>query len=435
LKSFSKEVINVITLGCSKNVVDSEHLMKQLEGRFEVIFENYNDAADIVIINTCGFILDAKQESIDVILKFTELKAKGRLRKIIVMGCLSQLYKSELSAAIPEIDNIYGVNDFQKILNDLQTEQKDELLTQRVLTTPKHYAYLKIAEGCNRKCSFCAIPNIRGKNISRPVDVVLEEANWLVDKGVKELIIVAQDTTYYGMDLYKKRKLPTLLTELAKIKNLEWIRLHYSYPTGFPIEIIKLMNKYENICKYLDIPLQHIDSDILKSMKRGINEEQTKNLIKKIRSVVPDITLRSTFIAGYPGETRKQFEKLKDFIIETRFERLGVFAYSEEENTPAAKLNDSVSGKTKEKRVSEIMEIQQEISYEINREKIGKTYKTLIDRKENDYYIGRTEADSPEVDNEVLIPAKQNLVIGNFYQIKINKVNAFDIYGDVILKK
>lgn len=435
MKSFSKEVINVITLGCSKNVVDSEHLMKQLEGSFDVIFENYNDAADIVIINTCGFILDAKQESIDVILKFAELKAKGRLRKIIVMGCLSQLYKSELSAAIPEIDNIYGVNDFKKILNDLQTEQKDELLTQRVLTTPKHYAYLKIAEGCNRKCSFCAIPNIRGKNISRPVDVVLEEANWLVDKGVKELIIVAQDTTYYGMDLYKKRKLPTLLTELAKIKNLEWIRLHYSYPTGFPIEIIKLMNKYENICKYLDIPLQHIDSDILKSMKRGINEEQTKNLIKKIRSVVPDITLRSTFIAGYPGETRKQFEKLKDFIIETRFERLGVFAYSEEENTPAAKLNDSVSGKTKEKRVSEIMEIQQEISYEINREKIGKTYKTLIDRKENDYYIGRTEADSPEVDNEVLIPAKQNLVIGNFYQIKINKVNAFDIYGDVILKK
>lgn len=432
MKSGPKEVVNIITLGCSKNVVDSEHLMRQLLQNYNVIYEDYSNKADIVIINTCGFILDAKQESIDVILKFTELKAKGRLKKIFVMGCLSQLYKTELLKAIPEIDNIYGVNDFSSILCDLKIKFNDKLLTQRLLTTPKHYAYLKIAEGCNRKCSFCAIPNIRGKNVSRPLEIVIEEANWLAQQGVKELIVVAQDTTYYGIDLYKKRKISALLTELSKIKGFDWIRLHYTYPANFPLEVIKLMNKHENICKYIDIPLQHIDSNILKSMKRNTTENSTRELIKKIRSKVPGITLRTTFIVGYPGETRNQFEKLKEFIKESRFERLGVFAYSEEENTSAALLKDSVSKKTKEKRVSEIMEIQQQISLEINREKKGKIFKTIIDRREGEFYIGRTESDSPEVDNEVLIAVKKKLKIGNFYNVKINKADPFDLYGDVI---
>jgi len=406
--------------------------MRQLLEKYKVIYEDYTGKADFVIINTCGFILDAKQESIDTILKFCELKANGNLKKVFVMGCLSQLYKSELLKAIPEIDNIYGVNDLTSILKDLQLEFNNEIHTQRLLTTPKHYAYLKIAEGCNRKCSFCAIPNIRGKSITKPIEIILEEANWLAQQGVKELIVVAQDTTYYGMDLYKKRKISTLLSQLSKIKGIEWIRLHYAYPSGFPLEVLNLMNKHENICRYLDIPLQHIDIEILKSMKRNISEDQTRELIKKIRSKVPDITLRSTFIVGYPNETSNQFEKLKKFIIESRFERLGVFAYSEEENTTAALLNDNVSKKTKEKRVSEIMEIQQEISYEINNEKKGKTLKTIIDRKEGDFYIGRTEADSPEVDNEVLIPAKKKLKIGNFYSVKINKADPFDIFGEVI---
>lgn len=433
LKSISKqkETINIITLGCSKNVVDSEHLMRQLTEKYNVIFEDYSDNADIVIINTCGFILDAKQESIDTILKFTKLKAYGRAKMIFVMGCLSQLYKTELLNAIPEIDNIYGVNDFSSILNDLKVDYKSDLETQRLLTTPSHYAYLKISEGCNRRCSFCSIPNIRGKNKSRPMEVILEEANWIAQQGVKELIVVAQDTTYYGMDLYKKRKLSDLLSQLSDVEGIEWIRLHYTYPAGFPIEILKLMNRHEKICKYLDIPLQHIDSNILKSMKRNITEIRTRELIKNIRLIVPNITLRTTFIVGFPGETKSQFEKLKDFVLQSRFERLGVFAYSEEENTPASLLNDSVSKKTKEKRVAEIMELQQEISFEINQSKIGETYKTIIDKKEGDFYIGRTEADSPEVDNEVLIPYNSKLIIGNFYNVKITKADAFDLYGEV----
>ncbi len=418
-------------MGCSKNLVDSEQLMRQLNEKYEILHESDKDDADIVIINTCGFIADAKQESIDAILNYSESKKTGRHKRVYVMGCLSKRYKKELTEEMPEVDAFFGVNDISELLQTLDIDLKKELLGERMLTTPKHYAYLKIAEGCNRRCSFCAIPLIRGNNISKPIEDLVKEAEWLRDQGVKELILIAQDLTYYGMDLYKKRKLAELLEKLAQINGIEWIRLHYAYPASFPMDVLNVMAKYENICKYIDIPLQHINSDILASMKRNIDGSKTKELISKMRKIVPGIAIRTTLIVGYPGETYSQFEELKRFVAESKFERLGVFTYSPEENTSAYKLKDNVSAKTKEKRQSEIMELQQLISAELNMQKLGKTYKTIIDRKEGDYWIGRTEFDSPEVDTEVLISSEKNLVIGNFYQVTINNTEDYDLYGKV----
>ena len=420
-------------MGCSKNLVDSEQLMRQLNDKYEVIHESEKEDADIIIINTCGFIADAKQESIDTILNFSEAKKTGKIKKVYVMGCLSQRYKKELTAEMPEVDAFYGVNDLSALLQTLEVDLKKQLLGERMLTTPSHYAYLKISEGCNRNCSFCAIPLIRGKNISKPIEDLLAEAEWLVKQGVKEIILIAQDLTYYGMDLYKKRKLAELLEKLASIKGLEWIRLHYAYPAAFPMDVLHVMAKYDNICKYLDIPLQHINTDILTSMKRNIDTAKTKELVAKMRKLVPEISIRTTLIVGYPGETFAQFEELKRFVAESKFERLGVFTYSPEENTTAYLLKDNVSAKTKEKRLAEIMELQQLISAEINTAKIGKVYKTIIDREEGDYWIGRTEFDSPEVDNEVLILKKGNkLKKGNFYSVKITNAEDYDLLGEVV---
>ncbi|NVN96464.1 MAG: 30S ribosomal protein S12 methylthiotransferase RimO [Bacteroidetes bacterium] len=431
MKTKPKQKINIITMGCSKNLVDSEQLMRQLKDNYDVVHESEKEDADIIIINTCGFIADAKQESIDTILNFSEAKKTGKIKKVYVMGCLSQRYKKELSEEMPEVDAFYGVNDLTDLLKTLEIDLKTQLLGERMLTTPKHYAYLKIAEGCNRNCSFCAIPLIRGKNISKPMEDLLAEAEWLVKQGVKELILIAQDLTYYGMDLYKKRKLADLLEKLAAIKGLEWIRLHYTYPASFPMEVLKVMAKHDNICKYLDIPLQHINSNILASMKRNIDGNKTRELVVKMRAKVPEISIRTTLIVGYPGETYAQFEELKRFVAEAKFERLGVFTYSPEENTSAYKLKDSISAKTKEKRRSEIMELQQLISADINNAKIGKVFKTIIDRKEGDYWIGRTEFDSPEVDNEVLITSDKKLSIGYFYQVKITNAEDYDLYGEI----
>ncbi len=420
-------------MGCSKNLVDSEQLMRQLNDKYEVIHESEKEDADIIIINTCGFIADAKQESIDTILNFSEAKKTGKIKKVYVMGCLSQRYKKELTAEMPEVDAFYGVNDLSALLQTLKVDLKKQLLGERMLTTPAHYAYLKISEGCNRNCSFCAIPLIRGKNISKPIEDLLAEAEWLVKQGVKEIILIAQDLTYYGMDLYKKRKLAELLEKLAAIKGLEWIRLHYAYPAAFPMDVLHVMAKYENICKYIDIPLQHINSEVLASMKRNIDTAKTKELVNKMRKLVPGISIRTTLIVGYPGESFAKFEDLKRFVAESKFERLGAFTYSPEENTTAYKLKDNVSAKTKEKRLAEIMELQQMISAEINAAKIGKKYKTMIDRSEGDYWVGRTEFDSPEVDNEVLILKKGNkLKIGNFYSIKITLAEDYDLLGEVV---
>ncbi len=421
-------------MGCSKNIVDSEQLMRQLNDKYDVSHESETDDADIVIINTCGFIADAKQESIDTILNFSDSKQKGKNKKVYVMGCLSQRYKEELKKEMPEVDAFFGVNDISDLLKTLDVDFKKELLGERMLTTPKHYAYLKISEGCNRRCSFCAIPLIRGNNISKPIEDLIKEAEWMVSQGVKELILIAQDLTYYGMDIYKKRKLAELLEKLALIKGVEWIRLHYAYPAAFPMDVLKVMAKYDNICKYLDIPLQHINTDILASMKRNIDASKTKEIVLKIRKLIPTISIRTTFIVGYPGETFSQFEELKKFIAVSKFERLGVFTYSPEENTSAFKLKDNVSAKTKEKRFSEIMEMQQLISAELNTAKIGKIYKTIIDRKEGNYWIGRTEFDSPEVDNEVLITSKtKEVIIGNFYQVKITSSEDYDLYGEIVV--
>ncbi len=432
MKTKSKKKLNVVTLGCSKNIVDSESLMRQLKNEYEVTHESTVDDAEIVIINTCGFISDAKQESIDTILSYANAKKEGKIKKVYVMGCLSQRYKEELSKEIPEVDAYFGVNDFAPILNELGIDYKKELIGERLLTTPKHFAYLKIAEGCNRRCSFCAIPLIRGNNISRTIESLVEEAEWLVSNGTKEIILIAQDLTYYGMDIYKKRMLAELLEKLATIKGLEWIRLHYAYPAAFPMKVIDVMKKHPNICKYLDIPLQHISDDILKSMKRNITGAQTRDLIKKIRAKVPDIAIRTTLITGYPGETVKEFNDLKKFIIESKFERLGVFAYSPEENTSAYKLKDSIPQKTKQLRFEELMALQQGISAEINQAKVGNIYKVIIDRREGDHWIGRTEFDSPEVDNEVLISiTNKGIKQGNFYNIKITKAEDYDLYGEV----
>ncbi|RZK50374.1 MAG: 30S ribosomal protein S12 methylthiotransferase RimO [Pedobacter sp.] len=427
--------INVITLGCSKNTYDSEVLMGQLRGnQLLVEHEPANMGKDdIVVINTCGFIDNAKQESIDTILQYSELKEQGKIGKVIVTGCLSERYTPELSAEISNVDAYFGTNDLPQMLQTLGANYKHELIGERLLTTPSHFAYFKIAEGCNRPCSFCAIPLMRGQHVSRTIDDLVVEARYLASQGTKELILIAQDLTYYGIDIYGKRKLDELLNRLADVEGIEWIRLQYAYPSGFPMEILDVMNARPNICNYLDMPLQHISDNMLKSMRRGITKQKTIDLVNQIRDKVPNIALRTTLICGYPGETQDDFEQMLAWVEDTKFDRLGCFTYSHEEKTHAYDLIDNISAEEKQERVDTIMEVQQGISFDINQEKVGHTFKVLIDRKEADYFIGRTEFDSPEVDNEVLIPAtSQYASIGNFVQVKIDRAEDFDLYGSIV---
>ena len=437
----SKEVskvkprVNVITLGCSKNIHDSEVLMGQLRGnQMDVVHEAQKlNKDDIIVINTCGFIDNAKQESIDTILQYSELKDQGKVGKVIVTGCLSERYKPELEAEIKNVDSFFGTNDLQNLLSSIGADYKHELVGERLLTTPSHFSYFKIAEGCNRPCSFCAIPLMRGKHVSKPIDDLVKEAKYLAKNGTKELILIAQDLTYYGLDLYSKRNLADLLRNLSDVDGIEWIRLQYAYPSGFPMDILDVMNERSNICNYLDMPLQHISDNMLSSMRRGITRQKTIDLVNSIRDKVPEIALRTTLICGYPGETEKDFEEMKEWVSESRFDRLGCFTYSHEEKTHAHLLNDDVPEEVKQQRVEEIMNIQQEISFDINQDKVGKHFKVLIDKKEGNYMTGRTEFDSPEVDNEVLIDARISYATpGTFVQVKIDRAEDFDLYGQIV---
>lgn len=430
-----KPRVNVITLGCSKNVYDSEVLMGQLKGNmFDVVHEaDKVGKDDIIVINTCGFIDNAKQESIDTILQYSELKEQGKVGKVVVTGCLSERYKPELEVELSNVDAFFGTNDLQNILTNLGADYKYELIGERLLTTPSHFAYFKISEGCNRPCSFCAIPLMRGKHVSKPIDELVKEAKGLVRNGTKEIVVIAQDLTYYGLDLYGKRNLDELLKHLSDVDGLEWIRLQYAYPSGFPMEVLDVMNERENICNYLDMPLQHISNNMLKSMRRGIDKQKTIDLVDAIRNKVPDIALRTTLICGYPGETEQDFQEMKEWVEETRFDRLGCFTYSHEEKTHAHSLEDDVPEEVKEQRVEEIMDVQQSISFDKNQLKVGKTFKVLIDKKEGDYFVGRTEFDSPEVDNEVLLHASTNYAtIGGFVNVKVDRAEDFDLYGQIV---
>ena len=430
-----KPRVNVITLGCSKNIHDSEVLMGQLRGnQMDVIHEAETlHQDDIIVINTCGFIDNAKQESIDTILQYSELKDQGKISKLIVTGCLSERYKPELEAEIKNVDSYFGTNDLQQLLSSVGADYKHELLGERLLTTPSHFAYFKIAEGCNRPCSFCAIPLMRGKHVSKSIEDLVKEAKFLAKNGTKELILIAQDLTYYGLDLYSKRNLADLLRNLSDVDGIEWIRLQYAYPSGFPMDILEVMNERSNICNYLDMPLQHISDSMLSSMRRGITRQKTIDLVNSIRDKVPDIALRTTLICGYPGETEKDFEEMRDWVTETRFDRLGCFTYSHEEKTHAYELIDDVPEEVKQERVETIMGIQQEISFDINQDKVGRTYKVLIDKKEGNYLTGRTEYDSPEVDNEVLIDTRISYATpGSFVQVKIDRAEDFDLYGQIV---
>ncbi len=429
--------VNIITLGCSKNTVDSENLAGHLrKAGCELYFDRTRNDCDLTIVNTCGFIGDAKEESINTLLEQVEIKQHGRkARRLVAVGCLIQRYQKELAAEIPEIDAFFGVHEWEQIVAYVVAFRQQTvaapfcLQAERIQSTPRHYAYLKIAEGCNRRCSYCAIPLIRGAFVSRPLDELVKEAKQLVQQGVQELILIAQDTTYYGVDLYGRRMLGTLLQRLAQESGAAWIRLHYTYPTDFPVDAIQAIRDHKNICNYIDIPLQHINSRILGSMQRGIDREETLALIEHFRRELPDVSIRTTFIAGYPGETVEEFEELKQFVQEARFDRMGVFAYSPEEDTPAYQLADDVDEEEKERRVSELMAIQEQISLEKNEARIGKTFPVLIDRKEGDYYIGRTEYDSPEVDDEVLIPATRTLKIGTFHPVTITEAMENDLLG------
>ena len=425
--------VNIVTLGCAKNTVDSENLAGHLvKSGYKVTFDSSGRDADIVIINTCGFIGDAKEESIDTILQYVDAnEGKRKKQEIIVCGCLAERYRKELQEEISEVTHFFGVHEWDKILAMLSSSMENALYDKRIQSTPKHYAYLKIAEGCDRSCSYCAIPLIRGKHISRPLESIVEEAKQLVKDGVKELIVISQDTTYYGVDLYGERMLGTLLERLASESGAEWIRLHYTFPTGFPEDVLDVMAKHKNICKYIDIPLQHIDTGILQSMKRGIDREETLALIQKIRNILPEAALRTTLITGYPNETEAAFEALKVFVKESRFDRMGVFTYSPEEQTPAFPLGDTIPEELKIQRMEELMSIQQQISMEINESRVGKTYKVLVDRREGDFWIGRTEFDSPEIDNEIILQEKE-LKAGSFYTVKILRNEEFDLYGEVV---
>jgi len=433
-KTLKKNKVNVVTLGCSKNIFDSEVLMGQLKAnKFEVEHESTESDAGIVIINTCGFIDNAKQESIDTILQIVDAKEQGLVEKVMVTGCLSERYKDELQLEIPEVDAWFGTRDLPRLLKTLKADYKHELVGERILTTPHHYAYLKISEGCDRPCSFCAIPLMRGKHISTPIEDLVTQARNLAKAGTRELMIIAQDSTYYGLDLYGKRNLGELLQRLSDVDGIDWIRLHYAFPSGFPMDVLKVMRENPKVCNYLDMPLQHITDNMLKSMKRGTTKQKTIDLVNSIRDEVPGITLRTTLIAGYPGETEQDHEEMLEWIENTRFDRLGIFTYSHEENTGAYKLQDDVPAEDKQRRASAVMELQQGISFDINQTKVGQEFKVLFDRKEGDYFIGRTEGDSPEVDNEVLVSAKSDYVrIGDFAQVKIDKAEEFDLYGTVV---
>ena len=431
----SKPRVNVVTLGCSKNIYDSEILMGQLKGNhFDVVHEaDKVGSDDIIVINTCGFIDNAKQESIDTILQYSDLKERGKIGKLIVTGCLSERYKPELEAEIKNVDAYFGTNDLHNLLRSVGADYKHELIGERLLTTPTHFAYFKIAEGCNRPCSFCAIPLMRGKHLSQPIEKLVKDAEKLARNGTKELILIAQDLTYYGLDLYGKRNLDELLRRLSDVQGIDWIRLQYAYPSGFPKEILDVMNERANICKYLDMPLQHISDAMLKSMRRGITKQKTIDLVNAIRDKVPGIAMRTTLITGYPGETGQDFEGMLEWVEETRFDRLGCFTYSHEEKTHAFALVDDVPEAVKQERADAIMELQQGISFEKNQEKIGHTYKVLIDKKDGGYFVGRTEFDSPEVDNEVLIDAKKDYAtIGSFVNVKIDSAEDFDLYGHIV---
>jgi ribosomal protein S12 methylthiotransferase len=434
-QKITKPRVNVVTLGCSKNIYDSEILMGQLKGnQFDVVHEaDKVGENDIIVINTCGFIDNAKQESIDTILQYSELKEQGKVGKVIVTGCLSERYKPELEAEITNVDAYFGTNDLQNLLASVGANYKHELIGERLLTTPSHFAYFKIAEGCNRPCSFCAIPLMRGKHLSAPIDQLVEDAKKLAKNGTKELILIAQDLTYYGLDLYGKRNLDELLRRLSDVNGIDWIRLQYAYPSGFPMEILDVMNERENICKYLDMPLQHITDNMLKSMRRGITKQKTIDIVNEIRDKVPGIAMRTTLITGYPGETQQDFEEMAQWVEDTKFDRLGCFTYSHEEKTHAHSLVDDVPEEVKQERADAIMEIQQGISFDKNQEKIGNTYKVLIDKKDGGYFVGRTEFDSPEVDNEVLIDASVDYAtVGSFVNVQIDSAEDFDLYGRIV---
>jgi ribosomal protein S12 methylthiotransferase len=433
-KTLRKNKVNVVTLGCSKNIFDSEVLMGQLKANnFEVEHESRQEDASIVIINTCGFIDNAKQESIDTILQFVDAKEKGFVEKVYVTGCLSERYKADLEKEIPEVDAWFGTRDLPRMLKTLKADYKHELIGERILTTPQHYAYLKISEGCDRPCSFCAIPLMRGKHISTPIEQLVTQAKTLAKNGTKELILIAQDSTYYGLDIYGKRNLDELLRNLSEVEGIGWIRLHYAFPSGFPENVLDVMRETPNICNYLDMPLQHISDAMLKSMRRGTTKQKTIDLVNKIRDKVPGLTLRTTLITGYPGETEKDHEEMLRWVEDTRFDRLGVFTYSHEENTHAHLLNDDVPQEIKQERAEKVMEVQQSISWANNQEKVGRELKVIFDRKEGDYFIGRSEADSPEVDNEVLVPAVSSYArIGDFANVKIEKAEEFDLYGSIV---
>ena len=431
----SKPRVNVVTLGCSKNIHDSEVLMGQLKGNnMEVVHEASNlQDNDIVVINTCGFIDNAKQESIDTILQFAELKDQGKVNKVIVTGCLSERYKPELQHEIENVDAFFGTNDLPELLSTIGADYKHELLGERLLTTPSHFSYFKIAEGCNRPCSFCAIPLMRGKHVSKSIDDLVGEAKFLASNGTKELILIAQDLTYYGLDIYGKRNLSDLLRHLSDVDGIEWIRLQYAYPSGFPMDILDAMNERSNICNYLDMPLQHISDNMLTSMRRGTTKQKQIDLVNKIRDKVPSIALRTTLICGYPNETERDFQEMLTWVEETRFDRLGCFTYSHEEKTHAHTLEDNVPEEVKHERVDQIMEVQQGISYDINQSKVGMKFKVLVDRVDGDYFIGRTEFDSPEVDNEVVIDARTNYArIGDFVEVSIDRAEDFDLYGTIV---
>lgn len=430
-----RNTIDIITLGCSKNLVDSEKLMRQLEANgYKVTHDSPNPQGEIAVINTCGFIGDAKEESINMILEFCEAKEEGRLKKLYVMGCLSERYLKELEMEIPQVDKFYGKFNWNELLADLGKEFHDEMAIERTLTTPKHYAYLKISEGCDRSCAYCAIPIITGKHTSRPMEEIIDEVKLLVSQGVKEFQIIAQELTYYGVDLYKSQKLPELIEKIAQVPGVEWIRLHYAYPTHFPEDLFRVMRENDNVCKYMDIALQHISDNMLTRMRRHVSKSETYDLIEKFRQEVPGIHLRTTLMVGFPGETEEDFEELKEFVQKARFDRMGAFAYSEEEGTYAAEAyEDSIPQEVKQARLDELMALQQEISADLSHSKIGQEFKVIIDRKEGEYYIGRTQFDSPEVDPEVLIKADgKRLFSGRFYQVRITNADDFDLYGEII---
>lgn len=429
-----KHKVNIVTMGCSKNLVDSEVLLTQLRGNsIDATHEDHNDAANVVVINTCGFIDNAKQESIDTILRYVDAKGEGLVDKVYVTGCLSQRYKDDLEKEIPEVDAWFGTRDLPRLLKTLKADYKHELVGERLLTTHSHFAYLKISEGCDRPCSFCAIPLMRGGHISRPIEELVKEAKHLAAGGTKELLLIAQDSTYYGLDLYKKRNLAELMNRLADVEGIDWIRLHYAFPTGFPLDVLDVMRERPNICNYLDIPLQHGSTEVLKLMRRGTTRQKQEELIHTIREKVPGIAIRTTFIAGHPGEGDAEFEEMLSFAERMRFERLGVFTYSHEESTHAYSLEDTIPDEVKQQRADELMELQEGISAELNAAKIGNTYKVLIDKKESGFYVGRTEHDSPEVDNEVLIDATAHyLRVGDFANITITSASEFDLHGEPV---